>query len=656
MKKTIAFILSIIAMNTGLIHGQVISDDFQYSSSITESLFSPTRIAVDHLDNLYVTDAYSRNIKKYDGSGNLLSVFTIDGIPLSVAVDNNGSLFTGDARTGKIFKVNADGSSTVFYSESLFPNCMSFSPDNLLYVADSKLGKVLVINTNGTLIQTLGEGTLIFPTGISFDSKNNRILVGEHGADNDNIQTRVYIYAPDGSLLNVIGSYGNGNGNFYRVQGVTAGRCGNIYVCEPFQGNISVFKENGTFLTKFAQFGLENGKLNIPIDIVFDSQENIWISSMNNGSVEKFTIQDPLPSAAITSSNTDICVGQSTDIEIKLTGTPPWSLTYTLNGQNPVTINSIDTSPYYLNVTQAGTYVVTALSDAFISGNCFSGSATITVNPQPTAMFTVSSLVLCEGIQAEIPVVFTGDSPWEITYTKDGNNPVTISNIVSNPYLLHVSQSGIYQITGFQGSLCEGIILQGTAEVAINNAPVAAFNYYAHNLTVDLYNTSANATYCLWNFGDHHTSNQLNPIHTYSHSGTYIVTLSTWNEYCRGDKMKKTISVNGSSDTSAVYDPEYIKYGMGQNRDFQLELYPNPSSGFFALTMVNAPSAVSKLCISNITGQILLEKIIESSDYGNKESSYTEWIDISRFTSGVYAVKVTSEEQTVITRLVLNKQ
>ena len=361
-----------------ILGAQSATDDIQYLSTISENLEAPLRLSTDELGNIYVADAVAKAIIKFEPSGNFLESIQVLDEPVSVAVNSEGKLFIGDGATGTIYRYDPSLGAEEFYTGSKYPSSMEFGLDDILYVADSELKQVLALDMSGNLVQTMGSGILDLPTGIAVDNNKQRILVGEHGGAGTGFSptVRVYIFDFQGTLINSFGSHGSTDGKFYRIQGLTVGRCGNIYVLDPYQARVSIFDESGTFITKFGDFGLQSGELNIPMDIVYDSQERILVSSMNNGALELYSISDTLPSSRINSKSTMICAGESTGIEISFTGTAPWSFTYTIDGLNPTTVNTSE-NPYTLSVSDAGHYEVIDLSDANYSGTCFTGSADV---------------------------------------------------------------------------------------------------------------------------------------------------------------------------------------------------------------------------------------------------------------------------------------
>lgn len=108
-----------------------------------------------------------------------------------------------------------------------------------------------------------------------------------------------------------------------------------------------------------------------------------YIVSANAGGCSKTASKsiavNPRPTAVM-SGTANICTGYSTNLSIALTGTGPWSITYT-DGVTPVTVTATS-SPKLISVSPsvATTYTVTALSDALCTALTadLTGSATVT--------------------------------------------------------------------------------------------------------------------------------------------------------------------------------------------------------------------------------------------------------------------------------------
>ena len=113
--------------------------------------------------------------------------------------------------------------------------------------------------------------------------------------------------------------------------------------------------------------------------------------------------------------------GGSVDLTITLTGIPPWTITYTINSGNITSVSDIQTSPYILTVTQAGTYVLGTVTDGGICAGTVSGSATVTEDPLPTATLSGGGdICLGSGDQENLSITLTGAAPWQVVY-QDGN-------------------------------------------------------------------------------------------------------------------------------------------------------------------------------------------------------------------------------------------
>ncbi len=485
--------------------------------SVTQGLQSPVRIAIDKQDIIYVTDAFQKHIVRYDTSGTQLGVIDPGGVPVSIAIDNTDQLFIGDAKTGAILKLDELGVATEFYTETIFPSSMVFSPDNLLYVVDSKLKKVIVLDVTGNVTQIIGDGTFTSPTGIAYDPLNGLIYVSEHGGIGTGFKptVKIWIFDLEGNLLGSYGSHGKLEGQFYRIQGLAVGRCGDLFATDPFQGTVSIFDNSG-FNTRFGEYGDEAGNLNTPLDIAIDSREHIWVTSMNNGALEVYSTNLSGPTSYISSTNPSVCTGDSTDIKIKFTGTAPWTFTYTIDGLNPETVNNTTENPYVLTVTEPGVYEVIALSDTNSTATCFAGKVEIRINALPTVNLG-DNITACQSFIVDAGSSFTSYL-WN-----DGSTNQT----------LEVTTSGTYTVTVSDGNGCEN---SDEIEVIINALPTINLGNNIASCKPITLDAGSSFTSYLWSDG---STNQTLEVTT---SGTYSVTVSDGNSCENSDEIEVVIN------------------------------------------------------------------------------------------------------------------
>jgi gliding motility-associated-like protein len=177
------------------------------------------------------------------------------------------------------------------------------------------------------------------------------------------------------------------------------------------------------------------------------------------------------PPSATISGNLTLCTGQSGNLSISLTGSGPWTFSYSLNGINQGVINT-NTQPYLLNVSAAGTYTLTASSDANCTGTT-QGSANVIINALPTANIA-GNVNLCQGSNGGPQITLTGGGPYTITYSINGGASIS-QNINTSPYTLQATQSGTYTLISVSNASCSGTV-SGQAVVTILPLPTATIS------------------------------------------------------------------------------------------------------------------------------------------------------------------------------------
>lgn len=145
----------------------------------------------------------------------------------------------------------------------------------------------------------------------------------------------------------------------------------------------------------------------------------------------------PLPTATVSGGGM-VCNGVTLpNVQIDLTGSGPWNLTYT-DGTTPVTANGFAGTTYTI-AGATGTYNVLTISDANCTGTA-SGTATVGFHPVPNVTATISPASICYGNSA------IANGGGAVSYAWD--NGITDNT----PFVATATTT--YVVTGTDANLC----------------------------------------------------------------------------------------------------------------------------------------------------------------------------------------------------------
>jgi sugar lactone lactonase YvrE len=158
-----------------------------FISEFTQSLNLPLGHTWDSEGNLYVACYGSRDVRKFDTSGNFLGIFTETGHlqgPTNLWFDNTGNLFVIDWVLGSVIQFNAitGGYIRTFISGLQNAEGYSFGPDSNLYICDWSQNLIKRYTPGGTLIGIFtNQGNMLAPNSILF--RPVKIIAVEEGTN-----------------------------------------------------------------------------------------------------------------------------------------------------------------------------------------------------------------------------------------------------------------------------------------------------------------------------------------------------------------------------------------------------------------------------------------------------------------------------------------
>lgn len=169
------------------------------------------------------------------------------------------------------------------------PSGLALDGEMNVYVADVTNRKIYMYDSLGLFQRTMGgPDDLDRPTGVAVSRDGERIYAVDRG-HNENDQHHVVVYDKEGKKLQVIGSRGNGDGQFNVPLQATVGADGTLYVLDSGNFRVQAFDRDGKFLHAFGGVGTDIGKLARPRGIAVDDEGHIYVT---DGAFNNFQIFD----------------------------------------------------------------------------------------------------------------------------------------------------------------------------------------------------------------------------------------------------------------------------------------------------------------------------------------------------------------------------
>lgn len=267
----------------------------------TSALFSqPSGIALDNLNNFYVTSISDISIKKFDATGRIVSGWGDAGrefrkvkAPSGIAVDSRGAVYVTDLKTNSVFIFSKAGVYVNKWDKSASGPTALNSPLGIavdragdIYVADSGNHRILKFSTAGIVKKTwgrqgTGNGEFINPVSIAFSQRNEVFVLDK---------SRVQKFTSDGQFLGSFGKEGTGDGEFSRPMSLFLDAMNYVYVADSANNRIQKFDPDGVFVTKWGSKGSADGQLSYPVGIAIDGQGRIFVVDRDNKRIQEFGI------------------------------------------------------------------------------------------------------------------------------------------------------------------------------------------------------------------------------------------------------------------------------------------------------------------------------------------------------------------------------
>ncbi|MDF2838104.1 MAG: inlA, partial [Paenibacillus sp.] len=203
--------------------------------------------------------------------------------PTDVAVGPEGNVYVAD-QSNRIVKLNEHGAYLgMMDADGQFDSLRSIAVDQsgFLYAADSEDDGVVVFDDNGDLVHSIGgegmgAGEFNYPQGIAVSTDGQAYV-----ADTSNRRVQKLVLTADESegaeleVVDVWGTYGPEEGQFFIPEGIAVDSAGRVYVADQGNERIQMFDAGLTFMA--SRDG--GGSSFLPFGLAVDGEGSLYMTS-----------------------------------------------------------------------------------------------------------------------------------------------------------------------------------------------------------------------------------------------------------------------------------------------------------------------------------------------------------------------------------------
>ncbi len=165
------------------------------------------------------------------------------------------------------------------------PTGLGIAPDGRVFAADTHYSRVVVFSPEGTLLELFGSygdgpGRFRLPTDVAI-APDGTIYVSEYGGND-----RITVYDSDWRFLRQIGGPGTET-TFQRPQAVFVGPDGTLWVADSCNHRICAFDPDGTLRGTFGQPGGQAGDLRFPYNVEVLPDGTLVVCEFGNNRVQR---------------------------------------------------------------------------------------------------------------------------------------------------------------------------------------------------------------------------------------------------------------------------------------------------------------------------------------------------------------------------------